>query len=46
MAHISVRTAILDRFPSADIGVGIFAALIHVAYHGHRDTFPYTSLRD
>jgi hypothetical protein len=26
--------------------VGIFAALIHVAYHGHRETFPYTSLRD
>jgi hypothetical protein len=46
MAHISVRTAILDRFPSADLGVGIFAALIHAAYHGHRDTFPYTSLRD
>jgi hypothetical protein len=46
MAHISVRTAILDRFPSADLGVGIFAALIHVAYHGHRDTLPYTSLRD
>jgi hypothetical protein len=46
MTEISVKAAIHDRFPSANLAQGVFGSTLHVAYQGHRDTFPYTSLRD
>lgn len=46
MADIHVKAAIHQRFPWADLAQGILRSTQHVAYQGHRDTFPYSSLRD
>ena len=46
MAEISVKAAIHARFPSANLAQGVFGSTLHAAYQGHRDTFPYRSLRD
>jgi hypothetical protein len=46
MADLSVRAAIHNRYPWANLAQGVLASTQHVAYQGHRDTFPYKSLRD
>lgn len=46
MSDISVKAAISSRFPTAHLSAGILGGLLHSAYKSHRETFPYTSLRD